>query len=65
MHVVGVCRDVGILVCVCVTECGNKVIKVYITVINSGVNLVCVVASGGVMKCVVQDKCARCMVCVM
>ena len=65
MRVVGVCRDVGILVCVCVTERGNKIIQVYVTVINAGVNLVCVIASGGVMKRVVQDKCARCMICVM
>ena len=48
-----------------VTDCGDKVIKVYVTVINAGVYLVCVVAAGRGVKFIVQDKCARCMVCVM
>lgn len=62
VRVVVVCWDIWFLDGVCVTDCGDKIIQVYITVINTGINLIDIIVAGCVMKFVVYDKCAGCMI---
>lgn len=49
-----VCGDVGILDCVCIADGWNKIIYIYIAVINASVYLIYVVVAGGVLKFIID-----------